>query len=167
MALRNILKQGDPALEKPCRDVTEFDERLHTLLDDMKETMHDANGLGLAAPQVGVLRRVALVMDTSKEGEARVVELINPLIMETEGEQEGVEGCLSIPGVVGRVTRPETVRVRAQDREGKWFEIRGSGLTARALCHELDHLEGKLYTRLCGELYDPDDMPESDEREGA
>ena len=166
MALRNIIKRGDAGLEKPSREVTSFDERLHTLLDDMRETLLFANGVGLAAPQVGVLRRVALVLETSKEEEdfdEQVIELINPIILEAEGEQEGVEGCLSIPGLVGIVVRPEKVRLRAQDRAGNWFEVEGEGLTARAFCHELDHLDGKLYTRLCEELFDPDDLPELDD----
>ena len=168
MALRNILKRGDLTLEKPSREVTDFDERLHTLLDDMLETVVFADGVGLAAPQVGVLRRVAVVLDTNRETEdpkEQVIELVNPVIIETEGEIEGVEGCLSIPGVVGLVSRPEKVRVRAQDRMGNWFETEGQGLTARIFCHELDHLDGKLYTRLCDRLYDPDDLPEPEETE--
>ena len=162
MALRNIVKRGDPVLEKSCREVTDFDQRLHTLLDDMRETVFHANGVGLAAPQVGVLRRVALVIETNvAEGEEeKIIELVNPVILEEEGEQEGVEGCLSVPGLVGMVTRPKKVRVRAQNRNGKWFEVQGEGLTARAFCHELEHLDGKLYTRLCDTLYDPDDLPE-------
>jgi peptide deformylase len=160
MALRNILQEGDPTLTKTSREVTAFDERLHTLLDDMRETLFAANGVGLAAPQVGVLRRVALVLDLGREseeeeGEERepfVIELINPLILTEEGAQEEYEGCLSIPGLVGKVTRPQRVKVRAQDRHGAWIEVEGEGFMARALCHELDHLDGKLYTRLAGEL---------------
>jgi len=169
MALRNILKEGDPTLEKVSRKVENFDERLHILLDDMRETLDDAAGVGLAAPQVGVLRRVALVLDLDKETEeeeAPVVELINPVILETEGEITAYEGCLSIPGVLGKVSRPFQVKVQAQDRTGGFFEMEGEGTTARALCHEIDHLDGKLYTRLCDQVYDIDNLPEeSEERE--
>lgn len=141
MALRNILVEGDPTLGKVSRKVTKFDARLHELLDDMVETLHDANGAGLAAPQVGVLRRV-VVVDTG-DG---VLELVNPEILETSGEQTGLEGCLSVPGKWGVVTRPAVVRVRAQDRDGNWYEVEGEELTARAFCHEIDHLDGHLYT---------------------
>ena len=142
MATRKILPSSEPALHKKCRQVTAFDERLHTLLDDMRETLLEADGVGLAAPQVGVLRRAVLVLETNvPEGtEPYVVELINPEIIERSGEQNGPEGCLSLPGEWGLVTRPMEVRVRAQDREGKTFELSGTGLTARAFCHELDHL---------------------------
>ena len=157
MALRNILKEGDPTLTKKSRTVTDFDQRLHMLLDDMRDTLYAANGIGLAAPQVGVLRRVVLVLEVSggdEEAEDRLVELINPERIEEAGEQEGYEGCLSIPGMLGLVKRPMRVKVRAQDRDGNWFEITGEGLTARALCHEIDHLNGELYSRLCDKLYD-------------
>ncbi|MCL2827857.1 MAG: peptide deformylase [Oscillospiraceae bacterium] len=166
MALRNILKEGDPTLEKASRNVEKFDERLHILLDDMRETLADAEGVGLAAPQVGVLRRVALVLDLAQETEeqdAPVVELINPVILETEGEITAYEGCLSIPGVLGKVSRPMRVRVQARDRTGVFFEMEGEGMTARALCHEIDHLDGQLYTRLCDQLYDKDNLPEESE----
>jgi len=149
MALRTILRDDDPSLRKNSRAVTEFNERLHTLLDDMHETLIDANGLGLAAPQVGALRRVALVVDTDIDAimpEEQIIELINPEIIESSGEQIGHEGCLSIPGVFGIVRRPEFVRVRAQDRHGNIFEVSGRDLTARAICHELDHLDGVLFT---------------------
>ena len=147
MALRNILIEGEPTLEKTSRPVTEFNNRLHTLLDDMRETLIDSNGVGLAAPQVGVLRRAVLVLETNvEEGEDEyVIELINPEIIKTEGEQTGPEGCLSVPGVYGYVTRPEYVVVRAQDRDGNSFEVEGWGLTARAFCHEIDHLDGHLF----------------------
>lgn len=147
MALRNILIEGEPTLKKTSRPVTEFNDRLHTLLDDMRETLIDSNGVGLAAPQVGVLRRAVLVLETNvEEGEDEyIIELINPEIIKTEGEQTGPEGCLSVPGVYGCVTRPEYVVVRAQDRDGNSFEVEGWGLTARAFCHEIDHLDGHLF----------------------
>ena len=157
MAIRNILQEGDPTLTKPAREVTAFDDRLHILLDDMRDTLELANGIGLAAPQVGVLRRVALVLKLSEETE-QLIELVNPVIIEEHGEQEGSEGCLSIPGVLGEVTRPQRVKVRAQDRNGAWFEVEGEDLTARALCHEIDHLDGKLFTALCEELINLDDL---------
>ena len=147
MALRNILKEGDEALTKHCRPVTDFNERLHVLLDDMKETMSDADGVGLAAPQVGILRCAVIVLETNvgEDETPYVIELINPELIESDGEQEGPEGCLSVPGVYGWVRRPEHVRVRAQDRCGEYFEVEGYGLTARAFCHEIEHLEGHLF----------------------
>ena len=147
MALRNILIEGEPTLEKTSRPVTEFNNRLHTLLDDMRETLINSNGVGLAAPQVGVLRRAVLVLETNvEEGEDEfIIELVNPEIIKTEGEQTGPEGCLSVPGVYGCVTRPEYVVVRAQDRDGNSFDVEGRGLTARAFCHEIDHLDGHLF----------------------
>lgn len=141
MALRNILLEGEPTLTKVARPVTSFDRRLHELLDDLAETMENANGAGLAAPQVGVLRRVAVVADGDE-----IIELVNPEIISRSGEQSGVEGCLSVPGLYGIVTRPNVVRVRAQDRKGRWFEVEGEELVARGLCHELEHLDGHLYT---------------------
>ena len=143
MALRKIVEQGDPCLNKVCRPVEKFDRRLHTLLDDMAETLAEANGAGLAAPQVGVLRRLCLVLDEESE---EYIELINPENIAQSGEQTGLEGGLSVPGKWGIVTRPEKVRVRAQDRFGDWFEAEGEGLTARAFCHEIEHLDGHLYT---------------------
>jgi peptide deformylase len=141
MALRNILTDRDPQLHKVSRPVTEFNERLHILLDDMRETLEEANGAGLAAPQVGVLRRAVLV-DNGEE----ILELINPEILEQSGEQYGLEGCLSVPGKWGYVRRPNHVKIRAQDRNGNWFEAEGEELTARAFCHEIEHLDGHLYT---------------------
>lgn len=141
MALRNIITEGDPTLTKVSRVVTKFDARLHELIDDMVETLKDANGVGLAAPQVGVLRRV-VVLDTGEE----VLELVNPEILSATGEQTGLEGCLSVPGKYGIVTRPNVVKVRAQDRDGNWYEAEGEGLIARGFCHEIDHLDGHLYT---------------------
>ena len=145
MALRNIVEQGDPVLTKKCRPVRDFNGRLWLLLDDMNETLAKAGGAGLAAPQVGVLRRVCLVMDEKTE---EYYELVNPEIIEEDGEQTGLEGCLSVPGKWGIVTRPERVKVRAQDRHGEWKEYEGEGLTARAFCHEIEHLDGHLYTEL-------------------
>lgn len=141
MAIRNIVKFGESVLEKECRDVEVFDDRLHQLLDDMKETLVDANGAGLAAPQVGVLRKICIV----DVGEGPI-ELINPEIIKTEGEQTGAEGCLSYPDMWGIVTRPMKVTVKAQDRNGKWFQVTGQELCARAFCHEIDHLHGVLFT---------------------
>ena len=143
MALRKILTDKEPALHKVCKSVTNFDKKLHTLLDDMAETLVDSQGVGLAAPQVGILRRVVLV-DTGEE----ILELINPTIIETSGEQTGAEGCLSVPGKYGLVTRPYIAKVRAQDRDGNWFEAEGEELIARCFCHELDHLDGIVYTEV-------------------
>ena len=143
MGLRKILTDKEPALHKTCRPVTDFDKKLHTLLDDMRETLIESGGVGLAAPQVGILRRVVLV-DTGEE----ILELINPELLETSGEQEGAEGCLSVPGKYGWVKRPYYATVRAQDRNGNWYEAEGEELIARCFCHELDHLDGILYTQL-------------------
>ena len=141
MALRKIVLQGDECLTKVCRPVTDFNSRLHTLLDDMTDTLLDSGGVGLAAPQVGILRRVCVVLNEDDE----VIELVNPEIIFTDGEQTGLEGCLSIPGKYGVVTRPEVVRVRAQDRNGDFFEVEDSDLTARCFCHEIEHLDGHLF----------------------
>ena len=143
MGLRKILTDKEPALHKVCKPVVNFDAKLFKLLDDMKETLADANGVGLAAPQVGILRRVVLV-DTGEE----VLELINPELLETDGEQGGAEGCLSVPGKYGLVKRPYYAKVRAQDRHGEWFECEGEELIARCFCHELDHLDGIVYTEV-------------------
>ena len=143
MALRNILTEGNPSLYKKSRPVVKFDDRLHLLLDDMKETLLDAEGVGLAAPQVGILRRLFLV-DTGEE----ILECINPEIIETSGEQVGLEGCLSVPGKYGVVKRPNVVKIRAQDRNGEWFEAEGEELIARCFCHEYAHLDGQLYTEV-------------------
>ncbi len=140
MALRNIVKEGDPVLRKTSRSVLNFDEKLAILLDDMKETMYKAEGVGLAAPQVGILRRVCII----DVGDG-LVELINPVIEEEEGSQEGSEGCLSCPGESGVVIRPMKVTVRAQDRNGNTFKVTGEELKARAFCHEIDHLNGIIY----------------------
>ena len=133
----------EPCLHKVCRPVENFDKKLWKLLDDMKDTLVDAEGVGLAAPQVGILRRV-VVVDTGEE----MLELVNPELLETSGEQEGAEGCLSVPGKYGLVKRPNFAKVRAQDRNGNWFEAEGEALIARCFCHELDHLDGIVYTEV-------------------
>ncbi len=157
MALRNIVTQGDPCLEKVCRPVVEFNPHLHELLDDMAETLQEANGAGLAAPQVGVLRRACIVLDMDSE---EIIELINPEIVEQTGLQTGLEGCLSVPGQWGVVTRPNIVRVKAQDRNGKWFEIEREGLTARAFCHEIEHLDGHLFIEHVDHLLTDEELEE-------
>ncbi len=149
MALRNIVKDGDPILRKVCRPVEKFDMRLWDLLDDMTQTMYEADGVGLAGPQVGMMRRVCVVDCYDGEG---VVELINPEIIAAEGEQTGNEGCLSFPGLWGTVTRPNKVTVRAQDRNGNWFEVTGEELKARAFCHEIDHLNGVCFVDVAKEV---------------
>ena len=151
MAIRNILRDGDPSLLKKSRAITDFNKRIHVLLDDMRETLLEANGLGLAAPQVGVLRRAVLVVDTTIETESpeeQIIELLNPEIIARSGEQSGSEGCLSLPGIYGIVKRPELVKIKAQDRHGNTFELLKKELTARAICHEIDHLDGKIFTSL-------------------
>ena len=156
MAHRKIIEEGDSVLHKHCRPVTNFDSRLHELIDDMRETLLEADGAGLAAPQVGVV----LVLETNvPEGEEPyIIELVNPEIVSTEGEQNGPEGCLSLPGRFGLVKRPMDVTVRAQDRNGNSFEISGHELTARAFCHELDHLEGKLFTQCATRMLTPNEV---------
>ena len=146
MGLRKILTDKDPALHKVCKPVTAFDGKLHKLLDDMRETLIDSNGVGLAAPQVGILRRIFLV-DVGLDGN-EIIEFINPDILETDGEQEGAEGCRSVPGKYGLVKRPYWVKVRAQDRYGDWFEAEGEELIGRCFCHENDHLDGIVYTQV-------------------
>ena len=156
MALRNIVTQGDPILNKKCRPVTEFDEKLANLLDDMFETMHNANGVGLAGPQVGILRRV-VVVDTGEED----IELVNPEILHVSEEtQTGLVGCLSLPGQYGIVTRPNFVTVRAQDRYGDWYEYDGEELVARCFCHEIDHLDGHMYTEIAERMLSPEELEE-------
>jgi len=160
--LRTIITEGDPVLNKVCHPVTKFDEKLWNLLDDMRETLAESNGVGLAAPQVGILRRVVLVIN----GQDEVLELINPTIIKAEGEQEGLEGCLSVPGKWGNVKRPMVVRVRAQDRNGNWFEAEDEELTARCFCHELDHLDGHLFVEHTDRLYTSEELDEMMEDEG-
>ena len=153
MAIRNIVKFGDDILTKECRPVEKFDRKLHQLLDDMQDTLYEANGAGLAAPQVGVLRRVCIV----DVGEGPV-ELINPEILSTEGEQECVEGCLSLPNEWGMVKRPAKITVRAQNRKGKWFEKTGEGLCAQAFSHEIDHLHGIVFTDKVTRMLTPEEV---------
>jgi len=143
MGIRKILTVEEPALHKVCRPVESFDHKLHKLLDDMRQTLIDSEGVGLAAPQVGILRRVVLV-DTGEE----ILELVNPSLLETDGEQVGAEGCLSVPGKYGIVKRPYYAKVKAQDRHGNWYEYEGEELIARCFCHELDHLDGIIYTEV-------------------
>ena len=155
MGLRKILTDKEPALHKVCKDVVNFDGKLHKLLEDMEETLVDSGGVGLAAPQVGILRRVVLV-DVGDE----IIELINPTLVETDGEQIGPEGCLSIPGKYGLVKRPMYAKVRAQDRYGDWFEAEGEELIARCFCHELDHLDGIVYTEVMDRLLTEEELSE-------
>ena len=168
MAIRNILKEKDPALKKKSREILEFNERLHVLLDDMKETLFDANGLGLAAPQVGVLRRAVLIVEiteNAEQPEERIIELINPEIIEESGELSSNEGCLSVPGVYGIVSRPENVKVKALDRFGNEFELSCSGLTARAACHEIDHLNGIIFTSIAERILTEEELRDSQSKE--
>ena len=162
MAIRKIHEVGDPCLAKVCRPVTEFNDRLHELLDDMAETLEEAGGVGLAAPQVGIIRRACIVVETNvPEGESEYfIELVNPEIIERDGEQEGGEGCLSLPEQYGVVKRPNHVKVRAQDRNGNTFEVEGTGLTARCFCHEIDHLDGILFTDRATHMYTDEEMEE-------
>lgn len=158
MGLRNILTDKEPALHKVCRPVTSFDSKLHKLLDDMAETMQEANGVGLAAPQVGILRRV-VVVDLGDE----ILELVNPSLLETDGEQIGAEGCLSVPGKYGLVKRPNYAKVKAQNRNGDWFEAEGEELIARCFCHELDHLDGIVYTEVMERYLTEEELMADDE----
>lgn len=158
MATRKIREIGDPVLTKKCKEVTEVTPRLKELIDDMFETLYEENGVGLAAPQVGILKRV-VVIDTTGEDP---ILMINPKILETSGEQEGYEGCLSVPGKTGHVKRPNYVKALAYDEDMNPFEVEGTELLARAICHELDHLEGIVYVdKVEGELYDVE--PEDEE----
>ena len=155
MAIRNIVKDSDPILKKKCRPVEKFDKKLADLLDDMAQTMHKANGVGLAAPQVGILRRLAVV----DVGEG-VIELVNPKIIAYSGEQDGLEGCLSFPGQWGYTRRPEYVKVKAQNRKGEEFTVEGRELLARAFCHELDHLDGIVFKDVADRLLTPQEVEE-------
>ncbi len=151
MAIRNIRLMGDPILEKTCKEVKEMTPRTRELIDDMIDTMYDANGVGLAAPQVGVLKRIVVIDVTGED----LIVLVNPRIMETSGEQTGGEGCLSLPGKSGTVTRPNYVKVKAYDRDMQPIEVEGTELLARAICHEVDHLDGHMYVeKVEGELTD-------------
>ena len=155
MGIRKILTDKDPALHKVCKSVEVFDRKLHKLLDDMADTLEEAQGVGLAAPQVGILRRVVIV-DTGEE----ILELINPTLVETSGEQVGAEGCLSVPGKYGLVKRPYYAKVRAQDRDGNWFEAEAEELIARCFCHELDHLDGIVYTQVMDHFLTDEELEE-------
>ena len=157
MALRNIREYGDDVLARPCKEVKEITPRVRELVEDMLDTMYEANGVGLAAPQVGVLKRI-VVIDVSPEADQPIV-MINPKILETDGEQTGYEGCLSLPGKSGVVTRPNHVKASAIDLDGNEFEIEGEELLARAICHELDHLDGHMYVeKVQGDLVDNEDL---------
>ena len=158
MGLRKILTDKDPALHKVCKPVTSFDWRLHKLLDDMRDTLEEAQGVGLAAPQVGILRRVVIV-DTGEE----ILELVNPTMIATDGEQVGPEGCLSVPGKYGLVKRPYYAKVRAQDRYGEWYEAEGEELIGRCFCHELDHLDGIVYTEVMERFLSEEELMYDDE----
>ena len=151
MALRNIVTKEDKILYKVCRPVVKFNDRLHQLHDNMSKTLSYANVSALLTPHCSVLRRAVLVLETNvgEDEEEFVIELINPEILETSGEQIGAEGCLSVPGEYGVVRRPSYVKVKAQDRFGEWFEYEGEGLTARCICHELEHLDGHLFLEKC------------------
>ena len=165
MALRNIREMGDDILNKVCKEVTEITPRIETLIEDMIETMYDAQGVGLAAPQVGVLKRI-VVIDVSPSEEPEPIILINPVILETSGEQTGYEGCLSVPGKSGMVTRPNYAKVKAQDLELNEFIIEGEELMARCLCHEIDHLDGHLYVeKVEGDLISNQELYEQMEEE--
>lgn len=155
MAIREIRKEGDPCLTKVCRVVDKFDERLHMLLDDMKDTLKKAEGVGLAAPQVGILKRV-VVIDTGEDGQG-MIELVNPVITKTEGSYTDVEGCLSVPGKMGKVERPMKTYCKAQNRYGEEFEFFGEELYSKCICHELDHLDGHLYVEKVVEWIDPEE----------
>ena len=160
--IKKILQKDDPVLHKVCHPVTNFDQKLAILLDDMTATLKDAQGLGLAAPQIGILRRVCIVLNDQEE----YLELVNPEIVSQEGEQEGFEGCLSVPGRWGVVKRPYKVRVRAQDRNGNFFEAEGEEIVARCFCHEIEHLDGHLFTEHADRLYTTEELDRMMEEQG-
>lgn len=160
MAIRNIRKIGDPVLNKNCKEVKELTDRARELIDDMFETMYEAEGVGLAAPQVGILKRIVVIDVTGEDP----ILLINPVILETSGEQTGYEGCLSVPGKSGIVTRPNYVKVLAYDENMERYELEGTELLARAICHEVEHLDGHLYVeRVEGDLVNTADLQEEEE----
>lgn len=161
MAIRQIITREDDTLLKKCRPVVKFDEKLWELLGDMQETLSDSGGLGLAAPQIGILRCVAIVLDE----EYQPIELVNPKIIGETGEQRGLEGCLSIPNMWGFVTRPQEVTVEAQNRHGEFFQVTKTDLVARCLCHEINHLDGVLYTEHCDVLYTSQEIEEMEQEE--
>lgn len=162
MALRNIITKENESLFKHSRPVTDFNDRIGQLMDDLKDTLATQEGVGLAAPQVGILRRAVVVLETNvEEGQDEyMIELINPEIIECYGEQEGLEGCLSVPDEFGIVKRPMHVKVRAQDRNGNYFEVEGDGLTARCFCHEIDHLDGRIFTSLAERMLTKEELDE-------
>lgn len=161
MAVRPIIYDPDPILYKKCHPVTKFDKKLGNILTDMTQTMIHANGVGLAGPQIGYMRRVCVVLDTLDND--KIIEMVNPEVVATEGEQTGSEGCLSFPNKFGMVTRPRIVTVRAQDRNGEWFTVQSHNLTARAFLHEIDHLDGHVFTEKVTEYINMDE--EEDEVE--
>lgn len=161
MAIREILTDEDPALHKRCHPVTQFDSKLADLLDDMRQTLENAGGAGLAAPQIGILRRAVVLYNEEDE----LVELVNPELTLQEGEQDGLEGCLSLPGRWGYVKRPQKARVRAQDRAGNWFEIEGEEIVARCFCHELEHLDGHVFTEHVDRIYTSEEVERIMEQE--
>ncbi|MDC7294204.1 MULTISPECIES: peptide deformylase [unclassified Butyrivibrio] len=164
MALRTIREYGDDVLARPCKEIKEVTPRIRELVDDMLETMYDANGVGLAAPQVGILKRL-VVIDVSPEGDQPLI-MINPVILETDGEQTGYEGCLSLPGKSGIVTRPNYVKAKAYDLDMNEYIVEGEELLARAICHELDHLDGHMYVeKVEGELVNNEDLTAPDDDE--
>jgi peptide deformylase len=160
MSVRKIYTQGDEVLSKKSHPVTKFDHKLHVLLDDMRDTLIQADGAGLAAPQIGILRRVVVVSDGDT-----ITELVNPEIVATQGEQNGLEGCLSVPQKYGMVKRPMVVTVKAQDRDGYFFTMTGQEIVARAFCHEIDHLNGVLFTEYTNHLFTPDEIQQIAEEE--
>lgn len=162
MAIRNVRIQGDKVLEKTCKEVKEMTPRIRALIEDMFDTMYEESGVGLAAPQVGILKRIVVIDTTGEDPHV----LINPVIEETSGEQRGYEGCLSLPGKSGIVTRPNYVRVRALDENMQEYVLEGEELLARAICHECDHLDGIMYTsKVEGKIYDNSELPEDEEEE--
>ena len=165
MAIREILTDQDPTLHKKCHSVTQFDGKLADLIEDMRQTLEEAGGAGLAAPQIGILRRVVVLYGADEE----LVELVNPQLILQEGEQDGLEGCLSVPGLWGYVKRPQSVRVKAQDRKGNWFEAGGEGIVARCFCHEIEHLDGHVFTEHVDRIYTSEEVErimEQEEKKG-
>ena len=163
MALRNVVVEGDEILRKRSREVSEITDRIKTTLEDMRETMEFKGGVGIAGPQVGVLRRMFVAKPYPEEKPEEIYYMINPEIYEMEGEAEGEEGCLSVPGYQGTVIRPQRIKVRAQDMDGVWQDYEFEDFAARVICHEYDHLEGVLYTDKAIEVYEPAPDPEEDE----
>lgn len=154
MALRNVVTEGDSILRKRSREITEITDRIKTTLEDMRETMDAQGGVGIAGPQVGVMRRMFVAKPFPDDEEPEIYYMINPEILEQEGEQEGEEGCLSVPGKQGNVIRPQKIKIKAQDMDGKWHEYQFEDFAARVMCHEYDHLEGILYTDKATEIHD-------------